>query len=142
MADQVRTEPAEVAEWSLNEVLAMQVVARPTAPFLLTSARDWTYAAVDQASDRFATALSAAGIGRGDPIAVATPNCAEWVVTWLAAAKLGCPIVALNVVYREREFEYMINQSGARALICVAQHKGFDFAAMLEGVTPRVADRA
>ncbi|WP_063740090.1 class I adenylate-forming enzyme family protein [Amycolatopsis jejuensis] len=130
--------PSGYPATTLAAAIDAQSRARPGAPFLLTDARDWTYAAVHEASDRLATTLLAAGAGRGDPIAIAAPNSAEWAVTWLAAAKIGAPVVALNVVYREREFEYMINQSGARIVICAAEHGGFDFVAMLDGLRNRL----
>src|SRR5688500_2950815 len=68
-----------------------------------------TYAAVDRRSDQLAAGRTAAGLRPGDRIAIAAPNCSEWIVTWFAAAKIVAVLVTLNVAYREREFEYMLN---------------------------------
>src|SRR5699024_7802667 len=91
------------------------------APFLLCGDRDWTYGEFSSAVDAFAAGLLGIGIGNGDRIAIATPNCAEWLITWHAAVRIGAVLVTLNVVYREREFEFMLNHSGAEMLVCSAR---------------------
>lgn len=106
--------------------------------FLLTEERDWTYADVHDAGARLAAAFTAVGVRAGERIAIAAPNCVEWVVTWFAAARLGSPLVTLNVAYREHEFDYMLNQSGAVALVCVARHGDFDFVEFLDAMRPRL----
>lgn len=108
------------------------------APFLICAERRWTYAEVDEASDRLAGGLRALGIERGDRVAIAAPNCAEWVLTWLGTMKLGAVLVPLNVVYREREFVQMLGESEAVALICTPEHAGFDFMAFLDGLEGRL----
>lgn len=44
-------------------------------------------------TDRFATALAARGVGPGDRIAVALPNCPHLVITLFAAWRLGAGVV-------------------------------------------------
>lgn len=107
------------------------------APFVLTADRDWTYADIDEASNRLAAGFLTAGVRRGDRIAIAAPNSAEWIITWFAAAKIGSPLVTLNVAYREHEFDYMLNQSGATMLVCVTRHGDFDFVEFLDRLHPR-----
>lgn len=106
------------------------------APFVLTAERDWTYAEVEEASARLADGFRAVGVRPGERIAIAAPNCAEWIVTWFAAARIGCPLVTLNVAYREHEFDYMLNQSGSVVLVCAARHGDFDFVGFLDRLRP------
>ncbi|MFJ6263306.1 class I adenylate-forming enzyme family protein [Rhodococcus erythropolis] len=112
--------------------------ATDTAPFLLCADRDWTYADFSRAVDGFATGLLGAGIAKGDRIAIAAPNSAQWLITWFAATKIGAILVTLNVAYREREFEYMLNQSGAIMLVCTVRDSEFDFVEFLGALKPRI----
>ena len=67
------------------------------------------------------------GIGRGDNIAVIALNHPEWVYTYFAAAKIGAAVVGLNVRYRDSELDYMLNNSRAKALICVKEFGGMNY---------------
>ena len=125
---------------TLADALARACQGRSAAPFLLGEgdATDSTYGDVHRRSDQFAAGLLAAGVRAGDRIAIAAPNSPEWVVTWFAAAKIGAVLVTLNVAYREREFEYMLNQSATTMLVCVDEHRDFDFVEFLEGLRDRL----
>lgn len=123
---------------TLPGALRRACAAGADAPFLLTAERDWTYGEVEEAVGRLAAALLAVGVHRGERIAIAAPNSAQWIITWFAAARIGCPLVTLNVAYREHEFDYMLNQSGAVLLVCAARHGDFDFVDFLDVLRPRL----
>lgn len=111
---------------------------RAAAPFLLCPDQNWSYGQFAEQVDQFAAGLLSLGITRHDRIAIAAPNSAQWLITWFAAAKIGAVLVTLNVAYRDREFDYMLNQSGAVMLVCCAQDNGFDFVEFLQGLRPRI----
>src|SRR5262245_27606055 len=79
--------------------------------------RSWTYAELDDATDRIAAALSAAGVRAGDRVAVFLPNCPELVLGYFACFKLGAVVVPLNYRYRQDEARYALEHSGAASLI-------------------------
>jgi len=112
--------------------------ASPGSSFLLCSDRDWSYGDFSRAVDEFAAGLISMGINKGDRIAIAAPNSAQWLITWFAAAKIGAILVTLNVAYREREFGYMLNQSAAIMLICCSRDGDFDFVEFVQGLRPRI----
>ncbi|MBI3225444.1 MAG: acyl--CoA ligase [Mycolicibacterium cosmeticum] len=112
--------------------------ADPEAPVLLCADKAWTSSELRTAVDQFATGLLSLGIGKGDRVAVAAPNSAQWLITWFATARIGAILVTLNVAYRDQEFDYMLNQSSARMLICCAENGGFDFVHFLNGLRPRL----
>ncbi|KXO93967.1 class I adenylate-forming enzyme family protein [Tsukamurella pseudospumae] len=126
------------AESGVAEVIARWARDAPDRAFLLTDAGVLGYRAVDEGAREVAEALLAVGIDAGDRVAVAAPNCTEWILLWLATAKIGAVLVTLNVVYREQEFEYMLGQSGARLLVCAAEARGYDFVAMLAAMRDRI----
>src|SRR5262245_59269557 len=79
--------------------------------------RSWTYAELDDGTQRIAAALSAAGVRAGDRVAVFLPNCPELVLTYFACFKIGAVAVPLNYRYRQPEARYALEHSGATSLI-------------------------
>lgn len=112
--------------------------AEPGSPFLLCPDREWSYGEVRTAVDHFASGLLSLGVGKGDRVAIAAPNSAEWLISWFATTQIGAVLVTLNVAYRDREFDYMLNQSSATVLICCAEDGGFDFVPFLQHLRPRL----
>src|SRR5215207_7836575 len=95
-----------------------------------------TYAELGEAVDRAARALAALGLGKGDRLGIWAPNCAEWVVTQFATAKLGVILVNVNPAYRTSELAYALRQSGCRAVVSATEFKTSDYRAMIGEVRP------
>ena len=93
-----------------------------------------TYAELGEAVDRAARSLAALGLVKGDRAGIWAPNCAEWVVTQFATAKLGVILVNINPAYRTTELGYALRQSGCRALISATAFKTSDYRAMIDEV--------
>ncbi len=79
--------------------------------------RDYTYGQLARASQRFANALAARGIGRGDRVAVLLPQTPEAALTHLAAYRLGAVVVPLFALFGEDGLLYRLQDSGAKALV-------------------------
>ncbi|HWJ11609.1 MAG TPA: AMP-binding protein [Nocardioides sp.] len=101
----------------------------------VASGRRWTWRALDHAVDEVARGLIAAGIEAGDRVGMWAPNCAEWTIVQLAAAKAGAVLVNVNPSYRTHELAYAVNQSGLRLLLTVTGFKASDYRGMVEEVT-------
>jgi len=98
----------------------MLTEARRQAPHtcaLCFGTRKWTYAGLDQETNRIAAALAAAGVRAGDRVAFFLTNCPELVLGYFACFKIGAVTVPLNYRYRQDEAEYAIKHSGAAALL-------------------------
>ncbi|MCB1476836.1 MAG: AMP-binding protein [Rhodobiaceae bacterium] len=89
-----------------------------------------SYGELANLTARAAAALRALGIGPGDIVAAQLPNWWEFVVTALAAARLGAVMNPLVPVLREYELTYMLGHGGAKVLIVPQSFRGFDHAAM------------
>jgi fatty-acyl-CoA synthase len=98
--------------------------------------RRLTYAELAAEVDALALGLLAAGITKGDRVGIWAPNCAEWVFTQYATAKIGAILVNINPAYRTSELEFVLNQSGATLLIAAQRLKTSDYAAMIAEVRP------
>jgi acyl-CoA synthetase (AMP-forming)/AMP-acid ligase II len=70
--------------------------------------REQVAAAADQ--------LAQIGIGREDRVALVLPNSAESIVLFLAAATVGTA-APLNAAYKEEEFRFYLQDTGARVLV-------------------------
>ncbi len=105
----------------------------------------WTYRELADEVDRAARALAGLGLGKGDRVGIWAPNCAEWVVTQFATAKLGVILVNINPAYRTTELAYALRQSGCKALVSATAFKTSDYRAMIDevrGDLPRARARA
>lgn len=67
--------------------------------------------------NKFATALHDLGVGKGDRVAIMSPNSPHYVVGYYAVQKLGAIVVQVNPMYMERELEHILNDSGAVAIL-------------------------
>jgi len=79
-----------------------------------------TFADLRERSNRFANALKAAGIGRGDRVALLLPQCPETAIAHLAVYKLGAIAVPLAMLFGVDALEYRLRDSGAAALVTVS----------------------
>ena len=93
-----------------------------------------TYAELDEAVDRVASGLIAAGIAKGERVGIWAPNCVEWVLVQFATAKVGAILVNINPAYRTHELEYALRQSGVRMLVSAQSFKSSDYVAMIAEV--------
>ncbi|MFC5830362.1 AMP-binding protein [Nonomuraea insulae] len=96
-----------------------------------------TYTELDTASRELSAGLHALGLRRGDAIALLLPSCAEWVMTFLAAARLGLLVVPLNTRYRGAELLHLLRVSRAKALVVAPRFESVDLAGRLVDVWPR-----
>jgi fatty-acyl-CoA synthase len=78
------------------------------------------------------------GLEPGDRVGIWATNCAEWVLVQFATAKVGIILVNINPAYRTSELEFVLRQSGCRALIASQSFKTSDYVAMVEEVRPAV----
>jgi long-chain acyl-CoA synthetase len=80
--------------------------------------RALTYAEVDDKSRRFGAWLQkAAGLAKGDRVALMMPNILQYPVAIIGAHRAGCTVVNVNPLYTARELEHQLNDSGATAIL-------------------------
>jgi len=76
-----------------------------------------TYHELNTFTDQFATALHTLGVGKGDRVAFFLPNIPQFIIGYYGSLKLGAIVTAVSPLYKERELEYQLNDSGAETLI-------------------------
>ncbi len=89
----------------------------PDTPAVIFMGKKITFKELQKAIDQFAAALYDLGIRQGDRVAIILPNLPQYPIVHYALMKLGAIIVPTNPLYVERELEYQMNDSGAKAVI-------------------------
>ncbi|HET6968312.1 MAG TPA: AMP-binding protein, partial [Ornithinibacter sp.] len=132
------TEPALLVQ-TIGDNLDATVARVPDRDALVDRAAGirLTYAELGAEVDRLARALVAAGLERGDRVGIWAPNCAEWVLTQYATAKVGAVLVNINPAYRSHELTYVLGQAGIRMLVIAPAFRTSDYVAMVESVRPQ-----
>src|SRR5690606_30551486 len=93
---------------------------RPDAPAFLFKGRAMSWRELVAASDAFAVALAAMGVGAGDRVACLLPNCPQFFIGELAAWKLGAIYVPLNPIYTEDELAGPLETTGASVVLTLS----------------------
>jgi long-chain acyl-CoA synthetase len=104
--------------WSLLEESAEKypdspAVAFPVAPM----ARRLTYRQLKEEAERFAGAMAAMGVGKGDRVGLLLPNCPQFVVAWFGLQRLGAVPVGNNPLYTQRELAHQLDDAGVEILV-------------------------
>ena len=104
---------------SFNLAVILRETARraPDRPVAVFDGGRLSYRQLDQASDRVAANLAAAGIEPGDRIALQLPNIPQFLISYFGILKAGAVVVPLNVLLRAPEIAFHLEDSGAMALI-------------------------
>ncbi|MFY9180064.1 MAG: AMP-binding protein [Venatoribacter sp.] len=80
-----------------------------------------TYAELNEKSRAFAAYLqNETSLKQGDRIAVQLPNILQYPIVVFGAMRAGMVVVNTNPLYTEREMEHQFNDSGAKALVVLA----------------------
>ena len=98
--------------------------------FLVEDGQPISFAEMKRRADAVSSALLSRGYLPGDRVAIAGTNRAAWVEALLGVTQVGMVLVTLNVRYRREELSYMLERSGARAVITPSSHQGFDLAGL------------
>jgi fatty-acyl-CoA synthase len=89
----------------------------------------WTFRELENEARLISRGLIAAGVQRGDRVALWATNVPEWIILQFALAKIGAILVTVNTSLRSREIEYLLRQSEATTLFTIAGFRGVDYMA-------------
>ncbi len=103
----------------LGKTLEAVAAARKKGEAIRMEGRVWSYQELDEQANRVAGGLASLGIGKGDRVAMMLPNIPEFVFTFFGIQKLGAVAVPFNTMYKGREISYILQDSGAKAIVCL-----------------------
>ncbi|NXB76416.1 S27A2 synthetase, partial [Donacobius atricapilla] len=110
---------------TLLDVFLQHARHRPHRPLLRFQDQVYTFEDMDRRSNRAAWALSRRlGLRGGRTVAVLLPNEPAYVWTWLALAKLGCPMACLNCNVRGRALRHALEAAQATVVLASPGERG------------------
>jgi fatty-acyl-CoA synthase len=107
-------------------------------PLIITDARSWSYAEVQDWSRRIASGLIAHGLKAGEHVALDMANYPEFVAVKFAIARAGAVCVPVNFLLRGAELAYVLDQSDSAMLVTMAEFRGLDYLADLARIKPDI----
>ncbi|MBP0011664.1 MAG: long-chain fatty acid--CoA ligase [Roseofilum sp. SBFL] len=79
--------------------------------------QEFTYQHLDELVNRMANGLKHLGVEKGDRVALFLPNIPEFVVAYLGSLKIGAVVVSLNVMLKQDEVLFILNDCEAKAIV-------------------------
>lgn len=92
-----------------------------------------SYQQLDQARIEAGQAFVAAGLEKGDRVAIWAPNIYQWIIAAIGAQSVGGVLVPLNTRMKGAEAAYILRASGARLLFTVGDFLGVCYPQLLAG---------
>ncbi|MCY7365889.1 MAG: long-chain fatty acid--CoA ligase [Frankiaceae bacterium] len=79
-----------------------------------------TYAQLWGHAKQYAAVLREEGVGPGDKVAILLPNTPHFPLTYFGALALGAVAVPVHALLKSEEIQYVLEDSGAKVLVCAA----------------------
>lgn len=109
----------EYDEKPLHSFLAATAELYPEKKALHFMGKEMTFTEVYTQARKMAKYMQSLGLEKGDRVAVMLPNCPQAVISYYGALMAGAVVVQTNPLYKERELEYQLNDSGATFIVCL-----------------------
>jgi fatty-acyl-CoA synthase len=127
---------------TLGELLDEITAAAPHSLAVVFRDERLDYAALKMRADGFARALLAAGVRRGDRVALLITNRTEWLVAAFGAAKIGAVTAAISTFSTPRELGWTLEHCGASVLVTLDAFRGRSFLGPLCDLCPELVSSA
>src|ERR671933_17927 len=82
--------------------------------------RSTSYAELDALANRFANALLALGVRKGERVALLMPNCPQMVLAYYGGLRAGAVMVATSPLYVESELEHQLADAEVSVVVCLS----------------------
>ncbi|MDT5193609.1 MAG: hypothetical protein QOH20_363 [Mycobacterium sp.] len=120
---------------SIPELLALRR-AHSDGELLITDHERLSFAEADEQSQVLADALLASGVGKGTRVGILFPNCAQWIISWLAAARIGALTVPLSTFAPGAELARLLRHTDTQVLLMGHSIAGRDLVDRLADALP------
>lgn len=102
---------------TVARVFATLAHRHPDKPCIVTAQRSWTFAQVQEYSERVAAALGPLGLRAGDEVSLLTESRPEAVMLWLGLSKLGVVSALINYNLKQASLAHCISCVRSRAVL-------------------------
>lgn len=129
-----------VQSYNLTERFDHQVGSDPEGIALVYGTRIYTYSKLASESAILAAAFADMGITKGDRIGIDLPNWPEWVISMLAASRLGAVVVPLNPTLSYHEFKYQLRHAEVKICVVPQSHGELDYLEFFDDLMSELPD--
>jgi acyl-CoA synthetase (AMP-forming)/AMP-acid ligase II len=98
-----------------------------------------SYADAEARSAELALDLVRRGLGKASRVGLLFPNGVDWLVAWLATARIGAVAVPINTFFQARELGWVLRHADVQVLLTVPSFLGNDYLERLEAAAPGLA---
>ncbi len=123
---------------TVPKLLRAQAETRADRPFLICDNDALTYSEALSRSASLAKALLACGAGVGSYVALLYPNGSDFIVAWLAAARIGAVTVPLSTFSTSGELTVLLRNADVEILLSAATYRAHDFRQKLSAAVPEL----
>lgn len=109
---------------SISEILDHQAAARPDHEFLCCGNQSLSFRQTAERVECIAADLHGSGLAAGSHVALMTPNCVEFVLYWMACARLGIVSIFVNPAYSGYMLDYILDDARPAGLVVHADVAG------------------
>ena len=103
---------------NLSATLEYSAKTNPTDPAIYFSDKIFSYQDVDIMANKIANGLINSGIKKGDKVALCCPNIPQFIFSYFGILKAGCIVLPFNVLLKNSEIKFILNNSQAKGIIC------------------------
>jgi len=108
---------------TVGALLRARAAEMGPAPMMACDDDTLTYADAEARSGQLARGLMAAGAGRGTHIGVLHPNGSDFVVSWLAAARIGALTLPFSTFSTPTELAGLLSGADVEILLCATTYR-------------------
>ena len=100
-----------------GDMLRRAAARFPDKTAIIWGDRRTSYTDLNADANRFARALHGLGLQKGDKVGIVSRNRTEYGIVFFGAARSGCILVNVSVLYAPEELEYVLNKADVQALL-------------------------
>ncbi|WP_254832585.1 long-chain-fatty-acid--CoA ligase [Haloglomus salinum] len=98
------------------------VESTPDATAIAYHGTEQSYAEFWERTGQFAAALDERGVGADDRVGIYLPNLPQFVTAFYGTLRAGAIVVPMNPQYKAREISHLLADSGAKAVVTLAEN--------------------
>ena len=109
-----------IPDYTVSGYIRAHAKAFPEREAIVYLGAGISYAELDRLADRFAAWLRDHGCRRGDVIGVHLPNTPQYVVAYVAAARLGVVLTSISPLLKPAEIRHQARDAGIKVIVTLA----------------------
>ncbi|WP_109527462.1 class I adenylate-forming enzyme family protein [Nocardia aurea] len=128
------------AEPTVPSLLHARAEALPDTELLVTPTERLTYRQAEQRSRDVARRMLSASIGKNTRVGILFANTPDWIVSWLAATRIGALAIPVSTYQQAPELHRTLRHADIHLLVTTVRHLKHDYADRLTDISPELAD--